>query len=116
MNNKRLGTAFEREFCELMAARGWWVHFIAPAANGGQPFDVIAVKAGRAMAIDCKTSVKRMFSINRLEENQKMAFEKWKACGNEEPLVAVKYKGNIYLIPYSHLKMEVVDLEKEIPI
>lgn len=100
-----------------MAARGWWVHFIAPAANGGQPFDVIAVKAGRAMAIDCKTSVKRMFSINRLEENQKMAFDKWKACGNEEPLVAVKYKDRVYLIQYSHLKgMEVIDLEKEIPI
>jgi Holliday junction resolvase len=115
LNNKRLGTEFEREFCELMAAKGWWVHFITPAANGGQPFDVIAVKSGTALAIDCKTSVKRLFSINRLEENQKLAFEKWIRCGNNDPMIAVKYKEHVYLLPYERLKNEeVIDLEKEI--
>lgn len=104
MNNKRLGTAFEREFCELLAKQGFWVHFITPAANGGQPFDVIAVKAGCANAYDCKTSVKNVFSLKRLEENQKMAFEKWIRCGNAEPQIAVKYQGHIYLIGYITLK------------
>ena len=104
MNNKKLGTAFEKEFCNLLASRGWWVHFITPAPNGGQPFDVIAVKGGKAMAFDCKTSSTHIFPLTRLEENQIFAFEKWLACGNEEPQVAVKYNDNIYLIPYRKLK------------
>lgn len=117
MNNKRLGTAFEREFCELLAAKGWWVHFIAPAATGAQPFDIIAVRAGQAMAVDCKTSAKRMFPISRLEANQITAFDTWLRCGNEEPKIAVKYRDKIYLIGYMRLKSKgVINLESEDPI
>lgn len=116
MNNKRLGTQFEKEFVQLLSAHGWWVHFITPAADGGQPFDVIAVKAGAAIAIDCKTSSNHIFPLTRLEENQVMAFEKWIACGNDEPCVAVKYADNIYLIEYSRLKRYgKIDLNKEHP-
>jgi Holliday junction resolvase len=106
LNNKRLGTAFEREFCDYLFEQGYWVHFITPAPNGAQPFDVIAVKGGRAYAFDCKTSAKANFSIKRLEQNQIMAFERWLKCGNTEPRIAVKYKNNIYLIPYRELKKE----------
>lgn len=114
MNNKLLGTQFEREFCKLLAAKGWWVHFITPAANGGQPFDVIAVKDGSAKAFDCKTSQNHIFPISRLEDNQIMAFEKWLACGNEEPYVAVKYKDEVYLIEYRRLKKYgKIDLDRE---
>lgn len=116
MNNKRLGTAWEREFCQILAKHGWWVHFIAPAATGGQPFDVIAAKDGVPMAFDCKTSATKRFSINRLEQNQIMAFEHWLRCGNEEPKIAVKYNNALYLIGYQHLKkVEVIDLENETP-
>lgn len=114
MNNKRLGTAFEREFCELLAANGWWVHFITPAANGGQPFDVIACKDGGCKVFDCKTSAVHIFPYTRLEDNQIMAFEKWLSCGNEEPNVAVKYNDRIYLIGYRRLKaLGKVDLNRE---
>ena len=116
MNNKRLGTAFEKEFCQLLASRGWWVHFLSPAANGGQPFDIIAAKDGSAMAIDCKTSVSHIFPLSRLEENQICAFEKWLMCGNEEPYIAVKYQDKIYLIGYRRLKLyERIDLDREKP-
>lgn len=106
MNNKKLGTSFEREFCQIMADRGYWVHFISPAPNGGQPFDVIAVKNGQAYAFDCKTSVNDWFSINRLEDNQICAFERWMECGNPEPELAVKYRGRIYILPYTLLHRE----------
>ena len=104
MNNKKLGTAFENEFCDLLARRGYWVHFISPAPNGGQPFDVVAAKDGVAYAFDCKTCVDKRFTISRLEDNQILSFERWLACGNNEPRVAVKHKGAIYLIPYTELK------------
>ena len=106
MNNKKLGTAFEREVCEILAAEGYWVHFITPDARGAQPFDIIAVKDGRAVAIDCKTCVASRFGISRLEDNQICAFERWMACGNGMPVVWVKHDGKIYRIPYGLIKAE----------
>ena len=104
MNNKKLGTEFEQEVCNLLAQRGYWVHFIVPDARGAQPFDVIAVKDGHAYAIDCKTCFANSFNISRLEENQISSFELWLKRGNEMPCVAVKHNDRIYRIPYSDLK------------
>ena len=114
MNNKRLGTAFEREFCELLAKKGYWVHFITPDNRGAQPFDIVAAKNGEALAMDCKTCVSSTFNINRLEDNQIMAFERWIKCGNADPYIAVKHKNNVYLIRYSYLKeRRSVNIERE---
>lgn len=104
MNNKRLGTAFERMVCELLAQDGYWVHFISPDARGAQPFDIIAAKNGRALAIDCKTCAAASISIKRLEDNQIMAFERWLACGNDMPIVAVLHNEQVYWIRYDDLK------------
>jgi len=113
MNNKRRGTAFEKEVVELLASQGWWVHFISPDNTGAQPFDIIAVKDNMTIAIDCKTSSKKSFSIRRLEENQKFAFEKWLSCGNTIPLIFVKFEGKISIVPYTQLeKYKRVDLLK----
>lgn len=114
-SNKKIGTDFEQKFCKWLAGRGYWVHFIAPDARGAQPFDVIAAKDGRAMVVDCKTSSRPIFSIDRLEENQKLAFEKWVACGNSVPYIAILYKNNLYLINYRYLKeKEKIDLRYEL--
>lgn len=104
MNNKRLGTEFEREMCKILKDDGWWVHFITPDASGAQPFDIIAVKDGTAMAADCKTSATPIFSINRLEDNQINAFDLWLKCNNGNPIVWVKYNDAIYLVSYLPLK------------
>ena len=106
MNNKKKGTEFEVRMCRFLKHHGWWVHFIEPKRNGAQPFDIIAVKDGRAMAIDCKTCKKNTFSIRRLEDNQKMAFDRWIACGNSMPIVAVEHDDEIYMIPYETLVTE----------
>ena len=105
MNNKKLGTEFEKEVCELLAKRGYWAHFITPDARGAQPFDIIAAKDGRSVVIDCKTCVAKSFNISRLEENQIMAFELWLRCGNSMPYVFVKHDELIYTIPYDFLKL-----------
>lgn len=111
MNNKKLGTDFENEFCEKLSRMGYWVHFLNPAPDGGQPFDIVAAKDGVAYAFDCKTSVSRTFSINRLEENQKLSFELWMKRGNNIPRVAIKYRDRIYIILYTVLKKyKTVDL------
>lgn len=106
MNNKKLGTDFERKLCGMLAEDGYWVHFLSPDARGAQPFDVIAVKNGEAVAIDCKTCKDHIFRISRLEDNQVMAFEKWLACGNDEVYLAVLHENNVYFVDYTDLKAQ----------
>ena len=104
MNNKQIGTEWEKEFCELMAKNGFWVHFIEPNKAGAQPFDVIAVKNNKAFAFDCKTCKNPSFGLSRLEDNQKFAFDKWLDCGNIFVYIAVKFdSGEIYIIDYEYL-------------
>ena len=114
MNNKKIGTEFEKYVCKILKYMGYWVHFIAPDSRGAQPFDIIAVKNGMAVAIECKTldAKQKYFSIDRIEENQRMAFERWIACGNLEPTIAVLHgdrisenNENIHLITWSELKV-----------
>ena len=103
MTNKEIGTLFEREACDILVQRGFWVHFLSPNRSGAQPFDVIAVKDGFAVAIDCKTCKDTVFRLSRLEVNQMMAFEKWIACGNISPVVLVKHNESIYLVTYTEI-------------
>ena len=104
MNNKKLGTAFEQRVCDDLAAKGYWVHFIVPDVRGAQPFDIIAAKDGIPLACDCKTCVAGRFHINRLEDNQIMAFELWLRCGNPDPVIAVEHLDEIHYLSYSELK------------
>ena len=105
MNNKKLGTQWENEYCDRLKEKGYWTHFCAPGKDGGQPCDIIAVKDGKAYLIDCKTCKKKVFRIDRMEFNQINAFKVWKErgnCDNEETrFVAIKHNDNIYEIPYS---------------
>lgn len=119
MNNKKLGTKFEKELCEYLKQNGWWVHFISPDGRGAQPFDIIAVKDGMSCAIECKTLAdsKYIFTIKRLEENQKSAFDYWKKCGNIDPFIFVKWKNKVAVIQYDDLvKHQKVRIEEHISI
>ena len=49
-SNKKLGNLFEREFCEILAQHGFWVHNLTQNANG-QPADIIAVRNGQAYLV-----------------------------------------------------------------
>lgn len=113
MNNKRLGTIFEQRVVKCLTEGGWWVHFITPNAAGQQPFDIIAVKHGKALAIDCKTCADDVFRFDRLEENQKFAFERWLKCGNHEPYLIVEHNCKMYCIPYTILRDNRVVLLKD---
>ena len=100
MNNKALGTAFEKELCQKLQDHGLWVHFIEPNKAGAQPFDIIAVGNNIPIAIDCKTSARSVFPVTRLQDNQIFAFNRWLECGNEYAVIAVKYQYRIYFIDY----------------
>ena len=113
MNNKQLGTSFEKQFVQLLKENGFWAHFIEPNQSGAQPFDVIAIKDGIPYAFDCKTCIRDYFSIKRLEINQMTAFNKVMHCGCMNTYVAVLHNDKIHLVKYNDLlKMGSVDLNE----
>ena len=105
-NNKKIGTAYEKEVVDLLSSYGYWSKRFEEDKRGAQPFDVIAVKNEIAYAIDAKTLDKKdhIFYLNRLEDNQITAFNHWIRCGNSRPRVFVKWHDETYVLDYLTLK------------
>ena len=73
MNNKRNGTKFENEICEMASKAGLWARPMFPAPNGSQPFDVMLInQKGNLLAIECKVCVNDVFDLRRIEDNQRV--------------------------------------------
>ena len=101
MTNSKLGGRFEREFCDLLSAHGFWVHRIAQNNVGQQPADVIAVYHGVAYLIDCKVCSDDRFTYSRIEDNQDMAMCRWVALKNTLPKFALKdSKDRIWMLDF----------------
>lgn len=97
--NRKTGTSFEKELCELLSAHGLWAHNLAQN-SAGQPFDVIAARNGNTVVIDCKVCEHDIFKLSRIEENQYSAMTLWRDCGNSDGWFALKLSdGVIYMIP-----------------
>lgn len=102
MSNKSAGTEFEKEFAELLARHGFWAHCLKENTNG-QPFDVIAARDGITYVFDCKECESGRFPLSRIEENQNNAMLLWQETGNQPGMFAVRFFGQIYLIPHRML-------------
>ena len=119
-NNKKNGNHFEEEFCELLALHGFWEHNMAQN-QVGQPADVIAVKNGIPVLIDCKECETNRFPLSRIEGNQEGAMTLWEQTGNEHCYFAMKLKdGRIYMVSFDELMLrqlygEGTITEKEFP-
>ena len=104
INNKKVGSDFEQKFCQYFHKKGFWAHFLNPAPDGSQPFDIILIRNGRAFAIDCKTVEGKSFPLDRIEPNQESAFKLMKECGNTENYFALKIsETEIIMVPASYL-------------
>lgn len=101
-NNYFRGASFEDRFCEYLKNMGYWALRIPPAKNGSQPFDVIACKGKdgnhKVFAFDCKTVKGKRFTLNRIEENQEMAFTYLNSCGINSSYFAIEIGPNIVYI------------------
>lgn len=97
----------------------YWCAYLEGAAHtGAQPCDVIAGKDGRIWAIDCKTLNNKsgLFPVDRIEENQRLAYKKFKKCGNENFFLAILWNNDVYFIPMFDILFEEksVDLKQKI--
>ena len=106
--NKKLGNDFEKELSEILYDAGYWVHLLNQNKNG-QPADIIAVKDGRAYLIDAKVCTYEVFPFRRIEENQQLAMDMWKECGNGTSYFALKARNEVYIVAYDTIK----DLQKK---
>lgn len=102
-NNKKIGAEFERELCQYLYQQGYWTHFINPAPDGSQPFDIIALKKGSALAIDCKTCKTASFPLSRIEDNQETAFMTLYNSGGAACFFAIEHKDCVYLMEAEYL-------------
>ena len=103
MTNKKIGNDFESDFCEILFEQGFWVHNFAQNQDG-QPADVIAARNGKTYLIACKVCSVRGFALSRMEENQDLSMELWKATGNGEGWFAVLIGEQIVMIPHLTVK------------
>ena len=100
MNNRKTGNCFEDDLCNILFSYGFWSHNLKQNSSG-QPADVIAVKNKKAYLIDCKVCSNNNFPLSRIEENQDLAMELWKDCGNGIGWFALKTTDdNIYMISH----------------
>ena len=103
MSNKKSGTDFEREFCQLTKDYGFWSHMLN-ANMDGQPADVIICKNNTPVLVDCKDCKSSYFRLDRIEENQELAMERWIKKGNDAAFFAVRMDENVWMIPFTFLK------------
>ena len=115
------GQEFERYFCEWLKHTGWWALNIPRASGGQQPFDVIAVKNGNVLAVDCKVVGvgSRLLPLNRIEDNQWLAF--WSLRKRSEQAVigvAVWHEKDhrMYFVDYSELVAATKAKQSSIPL
>ena len=103
-NVKKIGNDFEKRFAEMARAAGFFVLYITPNARGAQPFDFLIMRNGFAYPIDCKTCVATSFSLERVEDNQRLAFDHWLECGGLHPCFAVEHDDKVYMIPWHYIR------------
>lgn len=105
MNNRKMGNSFEMELCEILSENGFWVHPMRQD-NSGQPADIIAARNKVSYLIDAKVCSNSNFPLSRVEENQDLAMELWRECGNGIGWFALKIgasRKSIYMV--SHYTM-----------
>ena len=73
--------------------------------SGSQPCDIIAIQNNVATLIECKNleSKSGRFNLNRIEQNQWLAYRKLRQCNSSNMVVAILWNNNVYFINFDLL-------------
>lgn len=88
---------------KLLGENGWWALRIPRNPSGAQPFDIIAVKGGKVLALDCKACSEPKFPIKRVEDNQWTAFAMMSKRTDAVVGIVAEHKEVLYFISYAEL-------------
>lgn len=101
MNNKIIGNKFENDVAKKLSSLGFWVApFPGNNHTNSQPADLIACTEDSPALIDCKTLKNKngLFPLNRIEENQRLCYKRWKECGNQEYYLVILWNNDVYFV------------------
>jgi len=93
--NKKKGSNFENDFCNILAQYGFWAR---KDKGYAQTCDIIAGKNNKIYLFECKTCSKDYFNTKRVEDNQNYSRERFRECGNSNCYFVYKLdNGEIYI-------------------
>ena len=84
-----------------MSKEGYWVaQFPGKDYTNSQPADMIMCKDNEPILVDCKTLENKngLFNLKRLEQNQRMAYKRFKQAGNKNYYLAILWNNNVYRV------------------
>lgn len=121
ISNKRLGNIFENDFAKYLSSIGYWVApFPGKSHTNSQPCDIVACKNNKTFLIDCKVLSNKTgrFPLSRVEENQRLAYIRYKKCGNKNFNLAIIWNNDVYIIPFDTIDFadKSIDLTERFPI
>ena len=99
MSNQAEGAAFEASLRRFLAARGYWVTKLVEGENGA-PLDLLAVKSGRALAVECKVCATLRFPLSRVEDNQWRGMRAFQKHAGEAVFALLSPAGEVCVFPY----------------
>lgn len=108
------GKNFEKQLCKHFSERGYYVLYMEKSTAGAQPCDIVIIKHNIATLIEAKNLDNQtgIFTLSRIEQNQRLAFKKFKSCENTNFILAINWNGGVYLIDFDLLQF----YDKSIPL
>lgn len=110
------GKKFEQDLCNFFANKHYYVIYNEKSINQSQPFDILIMRDNIAFAIECKNLENNsgLFPLNRIEENQLLAFKRFSECRNHNFILAILWNDNVYFINFDLLQFfnKSIDLKK----
>lgn len=81
MSQSAAGRNFEDRVLKIFSDAGYWTYAMSNGPRG-QPFDLMAVRDGRCIAIEVKHLAQPIFYSSRVETNQAVAIKYYMRRGN----------------------------------
>jgi len=100
MSNKRRGCNYERQLVDLLHGRGFAAVRVAGSGAKSLPSpDIVAIRKGGILAIECKTTKKNQVYVS---DDQISNLYKYSETAGAKPLIAVKFtQREWYFLPPS---------------
>lgn len=100
------GKEFEIKMCNYLFKKGYYVIYMERAVTGSQPSDIVAIKDNIAILLECKNLENKngIFTLDRVEQNQRLSYKRFKECGNNGFYLAIQWKNAVYMVNFELLK------------
>lgn len=87
------GKVFEQKLCRHFSKQGYYVLYMEKGITGSQACDIVIIKHNIATLIEAKNLDNQtgIFNLDRVEQNQRLAYSKFKSCKNSNYVLAINW-------------------------